>query len=245
MFLLFDVDGTLTVPRNPIGDKMKEMLYLLKQKGHTIACVSGSDLPKLKEQLLDSIEYFDLVFSQNGLASYRNENNTLIPFHTQSILKHLGEEVYGHLVNTVLNILSLIKLPIKRSHFIELRSGLLNICPIGRECSQQEREEFEQYDKIHHIREEIVSELKLKLPHLALRYSIGGQISIDVFPEGWDKTYCLQFIPKDTHIYFFGDRIFQGGNDYELAIHPRVNAMKVENCGETYYLLEKILERIN
>jgi hypothetical protein len=32
--------------------------------------------------------------------------------------------------------------------FIEFRSGLINISPIGRNCSQQERDEFEKYDKV-------------------------------------------------------------------------------------------------
>lgn len=38
--------------------------------------------------------------------------------------------------------------------------------------------------------------------------NIGGQISIDVFPVGWDKTYCLRHIPVDEfqEIHFFGDK---------------------------------------
>ena len=36
----------------------------------------------------------------------------------------------------------------------------------------------------------------------------GGQISFDVFPEGWDKRYCLQYLKKDgiKNIHFFGDK---------------------------------------
>jgi len=32
--------------------------------------------------------------------------------------------------------------------FIEFRSGLINICPVGRSCSQEEREEFSRYDEV-------------------------------------------------------------------------------------------------
>ena len=59
MYLLFDVDGTLTLPRNKIEKKMEKLLVSLKHQGHTISCVSGSDLPKLKEQLGDSLDCFD------------------------------------------------------------------------------------------------------------------------------------------------------------------------------------------
>ena len=33
--------------------------------------------------------------------------------------------------------------------------------------------------------------LKKELPDLNLSYSIGGQISFDVFPTGWNKTFAL------------------------------------------------------
>lgn len=37
---------------------------------------------------------------------------------------------------------------------------------------------------------------------------LGGQISFDVFPDGWDKRYCLGIIANDGYktIYFFGDK---------------------------------------
>ena len=34
----------------------------------------------------------------------------------------------------------------------------------------------------------------------------GGQISIDVFPEGWDKRFCLQYLTEFKEIHFFGDK---------------------------------------
>ena len=51
-----------------------------------------------------------------------------------------------------------------------------------------------------------------------LKFSIGGQISFDVFPVGWDKTYCLQFLEDQgfEEIHFFGDKTYEGGNDYEI-----------------------------
>lgn len=32
--------------------------------------------------------------------------------------------------------------------FVEFRSGMINVSPIGRNCSQEERDEFERYDKV-------------------------------------------------------------------------------------------------
>jgi hypothetical protein len=40
---------------------------------------------------------------------------------------------------------------------------------------------------------------------------LGGQISFDCFPTGWDKTYCLRHVEKEgyTTIHFFGDKTFK------------------------------------
>jgi len=42
----------------------------------------------------------------------------------------------------------------------------------------------------------------------------GGQISFDVFPVGWDKTYCLKHIEDEGFktIHFFGDKTYEVKN---------------------------------
>ncbi len=70
---------------------------------------------------------------------------------------------------------------------------MLNVSPIGRNCSQSERDEFEKYDHVHKVRETMVAALKKEFADYNLTYSIGGQISFDVFPQGWDKTCTFLF----------------------------------------------------
>lgn len=64
----------------------------------------------------------------------------------------------------------------------------------------------------------MVAKMKAEFADLNLTYSIGGQISFDVFPQGWDKTFCLRYLPEADfdEIHFFGDKTFKGGNDYEI-----------------------------
>jgi len=61
--------------------------------------------------------------------------------------KHLGEPALKELINFVLHYIADLDIPIKRGTFIEFRNGMLNVSPIGRNCSQEERDEFERYDK--------------------------------------------------------------------------------------------------
>lgn len=30
-----------------------------------------------------------------------------------------------------------------------------------------------------------------------------------VFPKGWDKTYCLQYLEEFNEIHFFGDKTYE------------------------------------
>jgi len=43
------------------------------------------------------------------------------------------------------------------------------------------------------VRKTMVEKMRKKFANLDLTFSIGGQISFDLFPKGWDKTYCLRF----------------------------------------------------
>ena len=60
----------------------------------------------------------------------------------------------------------------------------------------------------HGIRKALVQALSTEFAEYNLRFVIGGQISIDVFPDGWDKTYCLRHVKDAGYktIHFFGDK---------------------------------------
>ena len=72
---------------------------------------------------------------------------------------------------------------------------------------------------------------------------LGGQISFDVFPEGWDKTYCLNHISNDNfdEIHFFGDKTEKGENDYEIFTCSKVIGHKVTSPSDTMEQLKTIL----
>lgn len=111
---------------------------------------------------------------------------------------------------------------------------MLNLCPVGRNCTQEERIEFFEYDNEHKVRETMVKAMEEKFGRsFGLKFSIGGQISIDVFPIGWDKTYCLQHVTKFSEIHFFGDKTMPGGNDYEIFEDLRTKGHTVINPADT------------
>lgn len=111
----------------------------------------------------------------------------------------------------------------------------MNISPIGRNCSREERDAYEKIDLERGIRANMVKAMQQEFADLNLTYSIGGQISFDVFPTGWDKTYCLNFLKEGEfdEIHFFGDKTFQGGNDYEIFTSERTIGHTVTSPDDT------------
>lgn len=101
--------------------------------------------------------------------------------------------------------------PARRGTFVEFRNGMINVSPIGRNASIAERLAFQAHDKIHGLRAAFVAALQARFPDYGLTYSIGGQISFDVFPNGWDKTYALGRVEGEgwEEIHFFGDKTYK------------------------------------
>uniref|UniRef100_A0A182R108 Phosphomannomutase n=1 Tax=Anopheles farauti TaxID=69004 RepID=A0A182R108_9DIPT len=244
LLILFDVDGTLTTPRQPITEEMKSFLYQSVLPRATLGVVGGSDLDKMCEQLngQEFLQKFDYVFPENGLVHYEAGK----AMGKMSISQHLGEDVLKRFINFCLHYIADLELPIKRGTFVEFRNGMLNISPIGRNCSTEERKEFEAYDRTHRVRQTMIDRLREQFAEVDLTYSIGGQISFDVYPVGWDKTFCLRHVAKRPkpfrEIHFFGDKTSPGGNDYEIFSHSQTIGHTVVSPDDTRKQLAELLK---
>ncbi|KAJ0420688.1 eukaryotic phosphomannomutase-domain-containing protein [Aspergillus carlsbadensis] len=246
---LFDVDNTLSPARRPATQEMLQALSQLRQKC-AIGYVGGSDFSKQQEQLGSSTvnvtSLFDFCFAENGLTAYRLGT----PLAGNSFIEWIGEEKYQKLVNFILKYIANLELPKKRGTFIEFRNGMINVSPIGRNASVEERIEFEKYDKEHNIRPPFVEALKKEFPDYGLTFSIGGQISFDVFPAGWDKTYCLKHVEAEKEIsgveykiiHFFGDKAYPGGNDWEIYDDSRTIGHAVKDSEDCLKQIRELFQ---
>jgi phosphomannomutase len=244
--LLFDIDGTLTESRKVMKENMLECLKKASSYDDIdLATVGGSDLPKAREQLQSSIDFFKFNFTENGLV-YLDDKKEL--HKVDKLINYLGYDKFKEFVNFCLKYIADLDIPVKTGTFVELRTGLVNISPIGRNCTQEERDAFVIYNKEHHILETFRETLLKNFGEkFGLEISIGGQISFDVFPIGWDKRYCLKFVEKlYDNIIFFGDKGYYGGNDYEIMTNERITrGVKVKSPKNTIELINKIIEEIH
>lgn len=240
MLFLFDVDGTLTVPRKKIELDMIHFIQreLTQRPNLKLGIVGGSDYHKIIEQITPEIaNLFDYVFSENGMVLHQKGEC----IHQHSLKTFFSQSTLNSFVSECLLYISQLDIPVKTGTFVEFRNGVINISPIGRNCTQEERDEFEKYDHQHQIRKKMIEHLKNRFPDLEFDYSIGGQISFDVFKSGFNKTYCLPFIEPCGTIHFFGDKTFEGGNDYEIFIDNRVKGHSVQSYKDTIHICQSIL----
>ena len=146
---------------------MLQLLLRLRQKV-AIGFVGGSDFAKQQEQLgtasIPVTTLFDFCFAENGLVAYRMGQ----PLASHSFIKWIGEDSYKNFVRFVLHYVADLDIPIKRGTFLEFRNGMINVSPIGRNASVQERNDFEEYDKEHKIRAQFIQAIKKEFPDLGL-----------------------------------------------------------------------------
>lgn len=127
---------------------MSVIAHLLSLASSNVLQVGGSNFVKQQEQLgsatTDVTTLFDFCFPENGLIAYRLGK----PLSSNSFIQWLGEDKYQELADFCLGYISKLKLPKKRGTFVEFRSGMINVSPIGRNASVDERDEFEAYVSI-------------------------------------------------------------------------------------------------
>ena len=214
---IFDVDGTLTPSRLPMT---KEFQKFFKQwiKKNKFYLVTGSDLPKLQEQMCMYDIEAEGIFTCCGNQFWLP--NPSVPIQSADLIYDNKFKVTRKLNKLLGTILSNSIYPHRYGNHIEDRGSMVNFSIVGRDCNQEQREEYYKWDKEKGERKIIAQAVKEKFPDLDA--VIGGQISIDIYPKGNDKSQVLnvieqeRLVPPNEYI-FIGDGIENGGNDYPLA----------------------------
>ena len=257
--ILFDMDGTITPARKKMSQNILQCLIKLQNCGYEIGIVTGSDMDYLKEQceIMFNINSFD--FSKvhylpcNGTKYYKIDDwghqNTV---YEKDMISEIGKENYQKILTLCflehINILSLKECPFT-GVFFQYRGSMLNWCPIGRASKMKERKVWEKLDHNNLIRFPIIEKFRNAFSEIGLenvRIKLGGETSFDIFPNGWDKTFCLSNFTDYDEIIFIGDRCNHGGNDKE--IYEKVKSLEIgksfKTTGpkETMEIINKICE---
>ena len=205
---IFDVDGTLTPFRSAMTDEFLEF-FDKWSKENTFYLVSGSDLEKMSEQVPQYIlDRSDGLFCCSGNHYFKDGKEVYYNEYKPA------DDLLQFLQETLLNS----QYEVRAGNHIENRGSMVNFSVVGRDCSDEQREDYFQYDLQSKEREIITSLINEQW--IDIEAVIGGQISIDIAPRGNDKSQVLKHIMKEQpnkKYFFIGDRTMEGGNDYPLA----------------------------
>ena len=194
---LFDVDGTLTYARQPMVSDFRDFFvdWINKQRslGNKVFLVTGSDSKKTKEQIGQPLwRYVDGCFQNCGNQYYEQGKLRWQSSWRMSADLHLD----------MLELLEASRWYGTAGLNIEERAGMVNISTIGRSCSQEQRKEYHEWDLENKERINIVNILSHKYNNIDL--AIGGEISIDIYEKGKDKSQVIDRISGNN--IFFGDK---------------------------------------
>ena len=229
---IFDVDGTLTPSRQQIDFDFLNFLLDFANR-NDVYLVTGSDRPKTIEQIGKDL-YFACKRVYNCSGSDVYEKDILIYRDEWSLPSDAEEFLMDELHHS--------KFPIRTGNHIETRPGGVNFSVLGRgsEVIIEERQEYVKWDINTGERRGIAERFKKRFPEIGCQ--VGGQTGLDISPLGCDKSQILRdFKPIDL-IYFFGDKLKEGENDYPLghAIEQRRLGMvfEVTDYHHTWNLLK-------
>ena len=206
MIYLFDVDGTLTPSRQKIDKKFAVWFSKFCER-ESVYLVTGSDKPKTLEQI-GPVVYNRCkgVYQCSGNEFWIKEtlirsNKWKLPDIARQFLLQCLEEENFH---------------IRTGTHIEERPGMVNYSVVGRRANHEQREAFVEYDKNTNSRINTANAFNTMFPDL--QATVGGETGLDIAPKGFDKGQIVKDFNKSCKIKFFGDAMWEGGNDYSLKV---------------------------
>ena len=215
------MDGTLTPSRKKIEHEFWAP-FLIFCRHNDVYLVTGSDRQKTLEQLgLDICYTAKRVYNCSGSDVYEGDINVYrdeweIPSDVEEFLM---DELHHS------------KFPVRTGTHIERRPGGINFSILGRGQGVvlEERDEYVKWDRKHDERKNIARKIKERFPDLEVQ--VGGQTGLDISPLGRNKGQILRDFGKDDFIYFYGDMMAEGQNDFPLA-----NIIRTKELGFTYHV---------
>lgn len=209
MIYAFDIDGVLTDTGYNIDPKF-ESWFIDWSKDKTYVLVTGSTLDRTLEQVGKQIvDNATLVANCMGNSIYQEGRSVIV--NEFELTKEETDFFESKMASS--------KFSTRAGNHIVQRPGSLNFSIVGRDATEEQREEYKKFDAVEQERLAITKELLKRFPRFDA--FIGGDISIDVCLAGANKGQVLDLIihlPNcNNEVYFFGDKMNPWGIDQPLS----------------------------
>ena len=240
--IAFDLDGTLALSKQALDDEMADLLGQLTQVA-MVDIISGGDWPQFEKQVISRMPaHADLdnfiVQPTTGTKLYRHQDGAWHSVYAELFSAGEGKQIRDSLQKAV-----------EQAGYaheqtwgeqIEDRGSQITFSALGQQAPPDAKDAW---DPDHAKRKILQGILQGMLPDLSI--NIGGTTSIDITRKGIDKAYGMKKLSETVgvaldDIFFLGDAIFPGGNDYP-AKELGLDTVRVRDPEETISVVTAIV----
>jgi phosphomannomutase len=241
--IAFDIDGTLTLSKQPMTLAMGELLGTLLKK-YKVAIISGAHFQQFQWQVLSNIksEEEDLkslyLLPASGTAMCRFEGGWVCESDeplSDDEKRRIREAFASALIKAD------IPPPVEMyGEMVEDRVSQMNFSALGQEAPLELKEAWDPDNKKRLRISEVLREL---LPEFS--FTVGGTTSIEATRHGVNKAYGLKKLLTYLNVtpekmFFVGDKLFPGGND-AAALTVGAECRQVSGPDETTQVIHSLL----
>lgn len=249
--IAFDLDGTLAPSKSPLPDRVADQLRGLLEHYH-VCVISGGKFGQFEKQLLtnlkaspDQLERLHLM-PTCGTRYYRYDisKSAWELVYAEDFTDDEKAEISKVLVETIDKLGYVEKKTWGET--LEDRGSQITYSMLGQDIVDHLGEEGvrikEAWDPDNRKKNEIRDAVAPLLPNFEVR--VGGVTSIDITKPGIDKAYGMQKIMdmldiSKEDIFFMGDRIQEGGNDYPVKLMG-IDTLEISSWKDTAIAVEAI-----
>ena len=215
---VFDLDGTLTEPRQRIVFRVAQAIQFWSYH-NDLYLLSGSNMPKIKDQLFYLTRLFKGCYLCGGNEYWQNDN---------IVEKYPDSQITTELFDWFVDKLLTTRYPNQlMGNHIECRSGMINFSIVGRgekkydgdlELRTESRAWYSNWDKRKNERQSLVSDFNRTFGK-QYHAEVAGETGIDIYELNRDKGQVYSKLKKQyERIFFFGKDTEKGGNNYSFAV---------------------------
>lgn len=251
--IAFDLDGTLAPSKSPLPDRMAELFPRLLEK-YQVCVISGGKFGQFEKQLLNNLKATPDLLERLHLMPTCGTR-----YYHYDVVKSEWEQVYAEdfTPSEKEKIISVLDKVVKELGYIEQktwgetiedRGSQITWSALGQDIVDHlgeegvRRKEAWDHDNVKKNKvREAAAEL---LPEFEVR--VGGVTSVDITKPGIDKGYGMRKLMElleigKSDIFFIGDRIQEGGNDYPVK-EMGIDTLEISLWEETALAIEAMIQ---
>ena len=185
---IFDVDGVLALPDQPIESHFMRMFEHWMLKKDVYICTNNTYqniMPRLGRRIIDNCQ---AVFTSGGNSIWRENKEHVVSTWRPSY------ELSSYLES----LLKMSDFKTRSGPNIEYRTGLINFSLVGKTATEDEIKRYQQWDKISKEKKTFAESIKKTFPNLSVCF--GSDTSIDIGETCNDKAQIYQYFRLKTNV---------------------------------------------